>query len=58
MMDDFLLVVPFLGDFYISFRTGAYSPIWSNHPVPSKPPGSSVSSARPVIYDLDKSLPV
>ena len=26
-MDDFLLVVPFLGDFYISCRTGAYSPI-------------------------------
>ena len=27
MMDDFLLVVPFLGDFYISCHTGAYSPI-------------------------------
>ena len=26
-MDDFLLVVPFLGDFYISCRIGAYSPI-------------------------------
>ena len=26
-MDDFLLVVPFLGDFYISCHTGAYSPI-------------------------------
>ena len=27
MMDDFLLVVPFLCDFYISCRIGTYSPI-------------------------------
>ena len=26
-MDGFLLVVPFLGDFYINCRTGTYSPI-------------------------------
>ena len=26
-MDGFLLVVPFLDDFYISCRTGTYSPI-------------------------------